>query len=336
MNNVTKKREVAGINRIKGIDLTKGILVVFMAIYHGLNYFDRGSGRHFYLAFVPPSFIIVTGFIVSQVYTRKYGNGLIRLGARLWGRSLKILLIFTALNIVIRIAFSQSAYGVGFDLDEYLRNWVNIYVEGNPRMAIFDILLPIAYVLFLSVLSVWLESVMKYVGSFTAISLSLLCVVLELSGRSIYNVNLIGAGFVGIALGSLPLQQINRFLLLQMNFLLLPLLYVLLMMFSPDAFYSQLFLTVVCLMIIYGASIRANTETWVSREIMRIGKYSLLAYITQVGCLYTLLKVLARFEIGSVIPVTAAVVISWTISFLSDYFRSKFRLMDRIYTLVFS
>ncbi len=55
-------------NRISTIDFTKGILVVFMALYHSLNYFGYAKLHHIYLTFVPPSFIMITGFIIIQVY----------------------------------------------------------------------------------------------------------------------------------------------------------------------------------------------------------------------------------------------------------------------------
>ena len=54
--------------RLAAIDLTKGVLVVCMVIYHSLNYSAHRELAFKYLAFLPPSFILITGFLLSHVY----------------------------------------------------------------------------------------------------------------------------------------------------------------------------------------------------------------------------------------------------------------------------
>src|ERR1051325_5936996 len=59
--------------RIDAIDMVKGVLVVFMVAYHSLNYSTRYQLAFQYMAFLPPSFILITGFLLSHVYSARKG-----------------------------------------------------------------------------------------------------------------------------------------------------------------------------------------------------------------------------------------------------------------------
>src|SRR6184192_3526731 len=55
--------------RNSALDFTKGMLVLLMVLYHWLNYFVASEGDFYrYLRFVTPSFIFITGFLISNVY----------------------------------------------------------------------------------------------------------------------------------------------------------------------------------------------------------------------------------------------------------------------------
>src|ERR1039458_3410046 len=58
--------------RIAALDWTKGALILFMVAYHAINYSAFRPLAFRYLAFLPPSFILITGFLVGQVYAAKY------------------------------------------------------------------------------------------------------------------------------------------------------------------------------------------------------------------------------------------------------------------------
>lgn len=82
-------------NRNEALDFTKGALVLCMVLYHWLNYFHGLQGPVYrYLRFLPPSFIFITGFLVSNAYLRKYDIRDPRLPKRLVIRGLKILGVF--------------------------------------------------------------------------------------------------------------------------------------------------------------------------------------------------------------------------------------------------
>ena len=61
--------------RDTAIDFTKGALVLFMVLYHWLNYFLGPHGQYYdYLRFLTPSFIFITGFMISQIQLHRYDN----------------------------------------------------------------------------------------------------------------------------------------------------------------------------------------------------------------------------------------------------------------------
>src|SRR5258705_8503947 len=89
-------------HRIPALDFTKGALVLFMVLYHWLNYFIAPQGDFYrYIRFVTPSFIFVAGFLISNVYFSKYDIFDLKLPARLMQRGLKILGVFILLNVAI-------------------------------------------------------------------------------------------------------------------------------------------------------------------------------------------------------------------------------------------
>src|SRR5947209_3560903 len=84
--------------RIPALDFTKGALVLIMVLYHWLNYF-YGPSDNRYMRFLTPSFIFITGFLISHIYFSRYGIAAPKLPGRLVQRGLKILGVFVLLNI---------------------------------------------------------------------------------------------------------------------------------------------------------------------------------------------------------------------------------------------
>jgi uncharacterized membrane protein len=101
-NDLIKPVNGSSLNRNEVLDFTKGALVLFMVLYHWLNYF-LGLGRpiYRYLRFLPPSFIFISGFLISNAYLAKYELTDPRLPKRLGVRGSKILGLFVALNAAI-------------------------------------------------------------------------------------------------------------------------------------------------------------------------------------------------------------------------------------------
>src|SRR6266404_5555429 len=70
--------------RISALDFTKGALVLLMVLYHWINYFIGPQWKYYqYLRFLTPSFIFITGFMISNVYLSRYAATDPRLPKRL-------------------------------------------------------------------------------------------------------------------------------------------------------------------------------------------------------------------------------------------------------------
>src|SRR6266496_1590699 len=142
--------------RNPALDFTKGALVLIMVLYHWINYFIGPQwGYYDYLRFLTPSFIFITGFMVSNIYLSKYAVADLRLPKRLFTRGIKLLAIFLALNAT-RFAVIPIL-GTGKLVHDPLdpSNLFAAFVSGNfpvvgAKLVSFSILVPIGYLLMLS------------------------------------------------------------------------------------------------------------------------------------------------------------------------------------------
>ena len=164
-------------SRDSALDFTKGVLVLFMVLYHWVNYFVGIEGPVYpYLRFIPPSFIFISGFLIATVYPTKYGLSNSNLYIRLLVRGLKILALFTLLNLAANMLFSKSYKGETPGVEAFISNAPAIYIEGNGRM-VFGILVPIGYLLIFSTLILLGMQVTKY-ALYVICTASFICVSL--------------------------------------------------------------------------------------------------------------------------------------------------------------
>src|SRR5580692_606153 len=118
----TSEPRIAAVTRNAALDFTKGVLVLVMVLYHWLNYFHGPGDVYRYLRFLTPSFIFITGFLISNVHLSRYGSADSRLAKRLMWRGLKILVVFILLNAAIallfpnngRVSFSPASFAATF------------------------------------------------------------------------------------------------------------------------------------------------------------------------------------------------------------------------------
>ena len=109
--------------------MTKGVLVVFMVVYHSLNYTTQYFLAFRYMAFLPPSFILIVGFLLSSVYSVRYQSNDWRLHKRLLQRGLKLVLLFTLLNIAALASRGQLTES----LRAFFLHSLEIYAIGAGR-----------------------------------------------------------------------------------------------------------------------------------------------------------------------------------------------------------
>jgi uncharacterized membrane protein len=334
---IMKTTNKKAMDRIQEIDFTKGILIIFMVIYHTLN--AQRVFPHQFMAFLPASFIMITGFIITQIYFPKYGLDIAGLRTRLAVRSLKLLLIFTVLNLVAFTIGPKYHYGKTFELENFFGEWLEIYILGRPRMVAFGVLMPISYTLLLSIVIPRIQSVTPYIIKLCALIIFGVCILMENYGNSIYNIDLISAGFIGMTIGLLPLTLING---LAKPWIIISLLFVFLGSFffsSGDDYVIQIFSTIISLLIIYAIGCRINLQSWFSKQTVLLGQYSLLSYIIQIIYLQIYRIVAARWNIdNSIITPTIIFVtlITWVTVIIVDQGRQKYEFVNVLYKKVFA
>src|SRR5262249_51342494 len=199
-------------NRIEAIDFAKGTLVLIMVLYHWLVYFKVPFGLIFrYLRFLPPSFIFITGFLISNAYLARYKITDTRLPKRLAIRGLKIMGVFVFLNLLISLLFSGFRTLNSANLFAVFVTG-NVFVAGFGKAAAFYILVPISYLLLLSALLLIVCRFYRH----TFYVVCLLCLVgncaLNFEGIASPNLELLTIGLLGLIFGYTPIDKINAFL----------------------------------------------------------------------------------------------------------------------------
>ena len=188
--------------RIAALDMTKGVLVVLMVVYHSFNYSSDYTLGFKYLPFLPSSFILITGFLILYLSQQPAGS---RQGNpfRMSLRGFRLLLLFTALNLAVQAVGRRKLSAKPLEIGYFFDHWFEIYVTGEARTAAFVILLPIAYLLILAPLFIWVDRVSRYILPALAVLLIAYCAVLDQRGEVDPNLNLLTAGMVGLVLGRL-------------------------------------------------------------------------------------------------------------------------------------
>ncbi|MBE7537032.1 MAG: hypothetical protein HS122_01295 [Opitutaceae bacterium] len=131
--------------RLAALDICKGVLVLTMVFYHSLNYSSQYHLAFRYMSFLPPSFIFITGYLVIALYPARYGENKARMHIRLISRGVRLILIFTLLNLGgLALAKRMNPLDV---LAVMGANASDIFLIGSGRSAIFEVLLPIGYFL---------------------------------------------------------------------------------------------------------------------------------------------------------------------------------------------
>lgn len=291
-------------SRIAALDITKGLLVLLMVVYHTINYSVQYRLAFKYLYFLPPSFIVITGFLLSHVYLARHSIGDVRLHTRLLLRGAKLLVLFTLLNIAAQFVHSKNYHNNLPGVGNFFGNFIDVYFYGERRLAVFEILLPISYLLLLSPLLLWLNHTHRLTLPLLTIGLLLTCVVLEAQDLSTSNFNLLCAGVLGMLAGRLSLEQFNRLGRYAIWALLGYCAMAALSYSWHPPFILQLAGACLVLSAIYGFSLKLASLGWVGARLERLGQYSLVAYIVQIGILQLISHFVGRPDLWSLTLLT--------------------------------
>jgi len=280
--------------------MTKGVLVVAMVIYHSFNYSTDYTLGFKYLPFLPPSFILITGFLISRLYFKPEAARDPGVDGRLLLRGFRLLFLFTFLNVLTQLVgrqkFATGPQGIGY-LADY---WFEIYGIGGGQFAAFSILLPIAYLLLLAPLLILLNRWNRILVPLAAVSLAIFCAITSPQGETSANLALLSAGLIGVILGGVPVSVLVAMGRYWYVAVAVYVGYVALSHLVWQNPFDQLLNAFLALAAIFSVCSAINSNSPFGRRLLVLGKYSLLAYILQIA----VLQVLARF-VGRVEPFTA-------------------------------
>ena len=330
---VTKSRPAS---RIEALDWTKGALVLCMVVYHAINYSAFRPMAFRFLGFLPSSFILIAGFLVGQVYAAKYDLKTWKPYLRLGVRGFKLLVLFLVLNVTYCIILERNfLYGIL----EFADRSNAIFLSGNGREGIFEVLLPIAYFLLLAPALLWLRSRVSGAIVFCAAGIFLMCVALEMNGLFYKNLSLLSAGFLGMACGLIPMASIDRFACRWLPVLGVYTFYRVCSYFVGEIYIVQMLGALISLMLLYACALRLDCASTFGRQMVLFGRYTLLGYLIQIPLIQIIVSIFGGKPdhwIGvSVVTVVAAVLLFFIILAVHKL-RLRSRFIDLSYKSIFA
>lgn len=330
---------VARRTRIPAVDLTKGALVLLMVAYHSLNYSADYTLGFKYLPFLPPSFIFISGFLIGVAYTdteRSRGGVFLRLISR----GLRLLILFTILNVVAQSvgrprAGLQAAPGPGYFFDHAFE----VYVSGENHFAVFNVLVPIAYLLMSAPLIILVSRSHKAIAWLLVAAFVIGSEWLIRSNIDAGLLPLYTAGLIGFAVAQTPVSRLSAVGSLPLISVGLYLAFLFSQRYLPDIPSVQLAHSFLAVMLIFSVSLRVGDAGWLQRRIIALGKYSLLSYIAQIILLQLLVRALGRWAPFSIPFFVQALAVTVALVLLVEalhWARGKARLIDLSYKAVFA
>jgi hypothetical protein len=322
--------------RIEALDWTKGALVLCMVVYHAINYSAFRPMAFRFLAFLPSSFILIAGFLVGQVYAAKYDLETWKPYLRLAVRGFKLLVLFLVLNLTYCIILERNFLD---GILEFADRSGAIFLSGNGREGIFEVLLPIAYFLLLAPALLWLRARVSGAVALCAIAVFLLCVALEMTGLFYKNLSLLSAGLLGMACGLIPIASIDRFACHWLPVLGLYALYRVCSYFVGEIYVVQMLGAFTSLMVLYGCALHLDCASTFARQMVMFGKYSLLGYLAQIPLIQIIVHIFGGKPdhwIGVFVVTVVATVLLFLIVLAVHELRRRNRFIDRSYKSIFA
>jgi peptidoglycan/LPS O-acetylase OafA/YrhL len=324
------------VRRIPALDFTKGALVLIMVLYHWMNYFVRADGSTYkYLRFLTPSFIFITGFLISQVYLSRADSIGLRIPGRLLRRGLKLLGIVACLNIALS---RMASNGFGPRLNPGSPgNVAMAYLAGTSPVS-FSVLVPIAYLL---IVSAALLIASRYYRNtyYITCAFSLACaLLLELKGVDSGYLQIFSIGTLGIIIGHVQIDRLNKFVKHWALIISSYLAYLCAITLWDVIYPLQIVGVCLSVAIIYWLGIKYAGSNYIGKTTVLLGQYSLVAYIVQIIILQILRRGLRSYS--AVIGLSEAAFVACIgcmilIVAVLDRTRVRVSALNKLYTAVF-
>lgn len=322
--------------RLAYIDITKGLLVILMVVYHTINYTQSYATAFRYLCFLPLSFILITGFLLGRVSRSRVLDRPAEGSSRLVVRGMRLVVLFTVLNVLAQVVAGGRNGSRG--VENFFAHWDDVYIEGGSRLAAFDVLLPIGYLVALS-------PVLLRLGISSRISLAVLtaivlacCIIADLLGHAHANAFFISVGVLGLIVGMSsfdPAGLKNRLPILAVGYAT----YLPIGMLRGWVFGIQVLGAVVALALIAALASYPKADSWAGKRIIVLGQYSLVAYIAQIAVLQLIARVIGRpelFSAGSAILFATAMIATSVTVEATHWCRGAFLPIDKAYRAIFA
>lgn len=230
----------------------------------------------------------------------------------------------------------QSYKNIQYDIESYLMNLYSIYVEGNSTLASFQIIVPIAYLLFLSpillIFQNWRKTIM-------IVNLILLLAFVALN-IDLFNLYGLLIGLTGLSVG---LMEINhkkyaiKFKTILITFFCVA---IFMMKYFDRNLISYSAGIMIILKLVYDYSKTQNLTNHFNKLILLLGRYSLLSYLVQILFLQIIYRLFVKqqFDVGyeAFIIFVITNIFLILICLLLDLLRSKISIIDKSYKLIFS
>jgi peptidoglycan/LPS O-acetylase OafA/YrhL len=325
--------------RVAALDWLKGALVLFMVIYHSINYSGAYAGTAFRLmAFLPPSFILITGLLLTNNYLSRYRATDPQLHQRLLTRGAKLVLMFVALNVGL-VLLRNSGGGQAFTaLGELAKRWREVFFTPSERSTSAAILLSIGYTLLVASPLFLLYRVKRWLLPVVAGSLVAACCFFEWNQTLNYHLAMVSFGVVGMGLGMISLSRLEWFARKWIFILPLYCIYRLGSYFLGETYPMQMVATVLSLWILFGVALMLSQAGYFYRQCVLLGRYSLFAYIFQLLVLQVLRRIVpiedptASFLILTLITL----VLTWLGTVIIEKLRQTAQAFDVTYRWVFA
>jgi peptidoglycan/LPS O-acetylase OafA/YrhL len=322
--------------RIDALDMTKGVLVLLMVLYHTLNYSTDYTRGFAYLPFLPLSFILITGFLIGHLYLRS--GFTVRPGSSMRSllRGLRLVAIFTVLNLLAQVVGRHKPSGpageIGISFFDY---WFEIYVLGDP-IAAFEVLLPIAYLLMLVPVLLLLAQASRWIPLIVALAALTASILMERWDEACGNLTLLSAGFLGVMIGSLggPILRLGRYWPIAIAAYGA---YALALRSTVQTVAMQLVGALLAVAAIFSMCAALGTHGFTRRRVVALGKYSLLSYIFQIAFLQILSRVIGRhapWRAVFFLQMIAVVVAMMCFVELTNWLRRQNRSFAVVYNVV--
>lgn len=329
-------RPKAKASRLLGLDFVKGALVLIMVLYHWMNYFiGLDSEVYNYLRFLTPSFIFLAGFLIAQVYVPRYAAGDRHIPSRLIRRGLKLMAIVLSLNAVAK-ALGTGMVSVRMS-GQPLSNLLFAFLTGSSPVA-FSVLVPIAYLLMLAAGLLVVSRRFRGIFHLASILMVTVALICERIGFENGYLQILSAGMIGLSAGHISIDRITRLVRRPLTMLAAYAVYLWALQKWNIVYLMQIAAVCVNLAVLYGIGTTAVTGQFLGRVVVRLGEYSLFAYIVQIMVLQVMRRLLHTYgagPVGDYMAIFGCMVCTALSVEILDRGKRRIPVVNRVYAAVF-